>query len=91
MPQRPLTAEEIERLRDTPFGRMKTILEERQVPAKQLSGFPAHLHRDLHFRLTVERCEFDSADPYLRISESTIGVGFIFDLEGKMTHMVNYK
>ncbi len=49
------------------------------------------MHRDLHFRLTVERCEFDNADPYLRISESTRGVGFIFDLDGQMMDAVNYK
>ena len=91
MPQRALTEPEIERLRDTPFGRIKRILEERRVPDKHLSGLPAHQHRDLHFRITIERCEFDNGDPYLRISESTNGVGFIFDLNGELSHMVNYK
>jgi hypothetical protein len=91
MPQRPLSQEEIDRLRDTPFGRLKRILEERRVPEKHLRGFPEHMHRDLHFRITVERCEFDSADPYLRISESSRGVGFIFDLNGNLSDLVNYK
>ena len=91
MPQRSLTPEEIARLEHTPFGQIKRILEERRVPEKHLRGLPDHLHRDLYFRLTVERCEFDNADPYLRISEATNGVGFIFDLDGQMTHLVNYK
>ena len=91
MPQRPLTPAEIERLRDTPFGRLKQILEERRVPDKHLRGIPDHRHRDLHFRLSIERCEFDNGDPYIRISETTNGVGFIFDLNGEMSHIVNYK
>ena len=91
MPQRPLTPEELERLKDTPFALFKRILEERKVPQKHFNGTPEHRHRDLHFRLTIERCDFDNADPYLRISESTNGVGFVFDLNGQMTHMVNYK
>ena len=91
MPQRALTEAEIERLRDTPFGRLKKILEERRVPDKHLRGVPHHLHRDLHFRISIERCEFDNGDPYLRISETTNGVGFIFDLNGEMSHIVNYK
>lgn len=91
MPQRSLTPEELDRLKDTPFGIMKRILEERRVPEKHLKGYPEHLHRDLHYRLTVERCEFDNADPYLRISESTRGVGFLFDLDGQMMDLVNYK
>lgn len=91
MPQRRLTEAEVAHLHDTPFGRIKKILEERRVPKKHILGLPDHLHRDIHFRITIERCEFDSGDPYLRISESTNGVGFIFDLSGEMTHMVNYK
>ena len=91
MPQRPLTEPEIERLRDTPFGQIKKILENRRVPEKHLRGLPLHLHTDYHFRITVERCEFDNGDPYLRISEGTNGVGFIFDLNGEMSHIVNYK
>ena len=91
MPQRALTEEELERLRDTPFGQLKQILENRRVPQRHLSGLPQHLHRDLHFRITIERCEFDNRDPYLRISESTNSVGFVFNLRGEMTHIVNYK
>jgi hypothetical protein len=91
MPQRPLSPEEVERLKDTPFGRMKRILEERRVPEKHLRGYPEHMHRELHFRIIVERCEFDNADPYLRISEATRGIGFIFDLNGNLAELVNYK
>lgn len=91
MPQRPLTEIELQRLKDTPFGQFKRILESRKVPDHMLRGMPKHLHQDLHFRIIVERCDFDNGDPYLRISEATNGVGFIFDLEGRMTQLVNYK
>jgi hypothetical protein len=90
MPQRTLTTEEIERLKDTPFGKMKKILEDRRVPDAWVKA-SQRLHRDVHFRLVVERCEFDNGDPYLRISEATNGVGFIFSLDGEMIHIVNYK
>jgi hypothetical protein len=91
MPQRALTPDELQVLADTPFGKLKKILEERVVPEKQLRSAPLHLHRDLHFRVTAERCDFDNTEPYLCISEATNNVGFIFTLKGEMTRIVNYK
>jgi hypothetical protein len=91
MPQRPLTNEELDQLHDTPFFRLKKILEDRRVPETQLRSSPAHLHQDMHFRLTAERCEFDNGNPYLCITEATNSVGFIFNLKGEMTDIVNYK
>jgi hypothetical protein len=90
MPQRPLTGSELDGLVDTPFGRLKRILEERQLTPSQTAAV-SYLHRDLPFHITVERCDFDNSEPYLCISESTNNVGFIFDLRGQMTGIVNYK
>jgi hypothetical protein len=91
MPQRPLTSEELEELRDTPFIQMKQILEERQLAEQLYAGKPGHSHRDSRLRLRVERCEFDSSEPYLLIAESISGVGFIFSVDGKLMYLVNYK
>ncbi len=91
MPQRPLTNEELEQLQGTPFAKLKKILEDRRVPERQLTTTAVHLHQDMHFRISVERCAFDSATPYLCITEATNSVGFMFNLKGEMTDIVNYK